>query len=68
MRLDILTLFPDLFSSFLKEGILGRAIERAMVAIRLTDIRSFAHGPHRQTDDRPYGGGDGYRWQRSECR
>jgi len=59
MRLDILTLFPDLFSSFLKESILGRAIERGMVAIRLTDIRSFAHGPHRQTDDRPYGGGDG---------
>jgi tRNA (guanine37-N1)-methyltransferase len=59
MRLDILTLFPDLFSSFLKESILGRAIERGMVDIRLTDIRSFAHGPHRQTDDRPYGGGDG---------
>jgi tRNA (guanine37-N1)-methyltransferase len=59
MRLDILTLFPDLFSSFLKESILGRAIERGMVDIRLTDIRSFAHGPHHQTDDRPYGGGDG---------
>jgi tRNA (guanine37-N1)-methyltransferase len=59
MRLDILTLFPDLFSSFLKESILGRAIERGLVDIRLTDIRSFARGPHRQTDDRPYGGGDG---------
>jgi tRNA (guanine37-N1)-methyltransferase len=59
MRLDILTLFPDLFSSFLKESILGRAIERGTVDIRLTDIRSFAHGPHHQADDRPYGGGDG---------
>jgi tRNA (guanine37-N1)-methyltransferase len=59
MRLDILTLFPDLFSSFLKESILGRAIERGMVDIRLTDIRTFARGPHRQADDRPYGGGDG---------
>jgi tRNA (guanine37-N1)-methyltransferase len=59
MRLDIVTLFPDLFSSFLKESILGRAIERGLVDIRLTDIRAFARGPHRQTDDRPYGGGDG---------
>jgi tRNA (guanine37-N1)-methyltransferase len=59
MRLDILTLFPDMFSSFIKESILGRAIKRGLVDIRLTDIRSFARGPHRQTDDRPYGGGDG---------
>ncbi|MGD2127383.1 MAG: tRNA (guanosine(37)-N1)-methyltransferase TrmD [Desulfobacteraceae bacterium] len=59
MRLDILTLFPDLFSSFLKESILGRAIKRGLLDIRLTEIRSFARGPHRVTDDRPYGGGDG---------
>lgn len=59
MRLDILTLFPDMFLSFLKESILGRAVKRGLVDIRLTDIRSFARGPHRQTDDRPYGGGDG---------
>jgi tRNA (guanine37-N1)-methyltransferase len=59
MRLDILTLFPDLFSSFLKESILGRAVQRGLVDIRLTNIRSFARGPHHVTDDRPYGGGDG---------
>ncbi len=59
MRLDILTLFPDLFSSFLKESILGRAVRRGLVDIRLTNIRSFARGAHQVTDDRPYGGGDG---------
>lgn len=59
MRFDILTLFPDLFSSFLKETILGRAIAKGLVDVRLINIRSFARGPHRVTDDRPYGGGDG---------
>ena len=59
MRFDILTLFPDLFPPFLKEGVLGRAVKKGMVDIRLTDIRSFARGPHKVTDDRPYGGGNG---------
>ena len=59
MRFDILTLFPDLFSSFIKETILGRAVAKGLVEIRLIDIRSFARGPHRVTDDKPYGGGDG---------
>ena len=59
MRFDILTLFPDLFHAFLKESILGRAVKRGLVDIRLTDIRSFARGPHSVTDDRPYGGGSG---------
>jgi tRNA (guanine37-N1)-methyltransferase len=59
MRFDILTLFPDLFHAFLKESILGRAVKRGLVDIKLTDIRSFARGTHRVTDDRPYGGGTG---------
>ena len=59
MRIDILTLFPGFFSSFLEESILGRAITRELVDIRLTDIRSFARGTHRVTDDRPFGGGSG---------
>jgi tRNA (guanine37-N1)-methyltransferase len=59
MKFDILTLFPDLFHAFLKESILGRAVKRGLVDIKLTDIRSFARGPHRVTDDRPYGGGNG---------
>lgn len=59
MRFDVLTLFPALFCSFLKESILGRAVSKGLIDVRLTDIRSFARGPHRVTDDRPYGGGSG---------
>jgi tRNA (guanine37-N1)-methyltransferase len=59
MRFDVLTLFPDLFSVFLKESILGRALQKGLLDIRLTNIRDFARGPHKTTDDRPYGGGDG---------
>jgi tRNA (guanine37-N1)-methyltransferase len=59
MKFDVLTLFPDLFASFLKESILGRAVKRGIVDIKLVDIRTFARGPHRVTDDRPFGGGSG---------
>ena len=59
MRLDVLTLFPDLFRPFLEESIVGRACKKGLVDIRLTNIRDFARGPHLTTDDRPYGGGDG---------
>ena len=59
MRFDILTLFPDLFSPFLHAGVLGRAVEKGLVDVRLTNIRSFARGSHNVTDDRPYGGGSG---------
>lgn len=59
MRFDILTLFPGMFSSFMKEGILGRAIREGLIEVQLIDIRSFARGPHKVTDDRPYGGGNG---------
>jgi tRNA (guanine37-N1)-methyltransferase len=59
MRFDVLTLFPELFSSFLKETILGRAVKAGLVDIRLVNIRSFARGRHLVADDRPFGGGDG---------
>ena len=59
MKFDILTLFPDLFSPPIKQGIIGRAVKKGLVDIRLTDIRSFARGAHKVTDDRPYGGGSG---------
>jgi tRNA (guanine37-N1)-methyltransferase len=59
MKFDVLTLFPDMFTSYLREGILGRAIERGLVDVALLNIRDFAKGPHRIVDDRPYGGGDG---------
>lgn len=59
MRFDVLTLFPELFSSFLKETILGRAVKAGLVDVRLANIRSFAKGRHLVTDDRPFGGGEG---------
>jgi tRNA (guanine37-N1)-methyltransferase len=59
MRIDILTLFPDMFSGFLEGSLLGAARTAGLVDIRITDIRDFAEGPHRQVDDRPFGGGPG---------
>jgi tRNA (guanine37-N1)-methyltransferase len=59
MRFDILTLFPDMFSAYLDEGVLARAVKRKRVSINLINIRDFARGVHRTTDDRPYGGGEG---------
>ncbi|MBN1849032.1 MAG: tRNA (guanosine(37)-N1)-methyltransferase TrmD [Deltaproteobacteria bacterium] len=59
MKFDILTLFPQMFPPFYQEGVLGRAIKKGLVDINLINIRSFARGPHKVTDDRPYGGGNG---------
>jgi tRNA (guanine37-N1)-methyltransferase len=59
LQIDILTLFPGAFSSYLQHSIIGRAIERLYVDIRLHDIRSFTHDKHGTADDYPYGGGAG---------
>ncbi len=59
MRIDILTLFPDMVKGPLKESILKRAQEKGMVKINILDIRSFTHDKHRTADDAPYGGGAG---------
>ncbi|MGM0664258.1 MAG: tRNA (guanosine(37)-N1)-methyltransferase TrmD [Thermodesulfobacteriota bacterium] len=59
MRFDVLTLFPDMFGPFLEQGVMGRAVERGLLEAGLTNIRDYARGTHRVTDDRPYGGGSG---------
>jgi tRNA (guanine37-N1)-methyltransferase len=59
MRIDILTLFPGMFAGPFAESIVGRAQDRGVVQIELTDIRSFATDRHRTVDDTPYGGGPG---------
>ena len=59
MRFDVFTIFPGMFDSYLKESILHRAIKRKIVEIRVHDLRKFASGKHKKTDDRPYGGGPG---------
>ncbi|MCI0398516.1 MAG: tRNA (guanosine(37)-N1)-methyltransferase TrmD [Chloroflexi bacterium] len=59
MRIDILTLFPEMFSSYLAASILQRAQEVGLLAVHLHNIRDYAAGKHRVTDEPPYGGGGG---------
>ena len=59
MRIDVLTLFPDIFSGPLTESIIKRAQEAALVSINIEDLRRYASDKHRTTDDKPYGGGSG---------
>ena len=59
MRFDVLTLFPDMVSSPLRESILGKAIEKGLIEIRTINIRDFASDKHHVVDDSPYGGGQG---------
>jgi tRNA (guanine37-N1)-methyltransferase len=59
MKFDILTLFPNMFSSPLQESILGKAVEKGLIQIQTVNIRDFAQDKHRVVDDAPYGGGQG---------
>lgn len=59
MRFDILTIFPDLLDSPLREGIIRRAIKDGKVTVDIHNIRNFATDKHTMTDDRPFGGGEG---------
>jgi len=59
LRIDILTLFPEAFSGYLEHSIVGRALDKQVVDIRLHNIRSFTHDRHHTVDDYPYGGGAG---------
>jgi len=59
MRFDVLTLFPRMFFSPFQESILGRAVEKGLVQIRIINIRDFALDKHQVVDDTPYGGGQG---------
>ncbi len=59
MKIDILTLFPEMFETFQTSSILGRAVENELVSIQTHNIRDFAENKHKQADDYPYGGGAG---------
>ena len=59
MLFDILTIFPELFTSPLQEGILRRAIGSGRIQVNLHNIRDYATDKHKMTDDRPFGGGEG---------
>jgi tRNA (guanine37-N1)-methyltransferase len=59
MRIDVLTLFPEMFPGYLGQSVLKRGIDAGKVDIQLHDIRDWSRGKHQQVDDRPFGGGPG---------
>ena len=59
IRINILTLFPNMFDGFLTESIIKRAIETKKVDISIKNLRDYAKNKHKQVDDTPYGGGAG---------
>src|SRR2546422_6442019 len=59
MKIDIVTLFPEMVEPALGASMLGRARQRGLVDIRVANLRDYAEGKHRVTDDYPFGGGGG---------
>jgi tRNA (guanine37-N1)-methyltransferase len=59
IRFDVVTVLPELLSSYLAGGVLGRSIDEGIVAVGTVDLREHGVGKHRRIDDAPYGGGDG---------
>lgn len=60
MRFDVLTLFPGIFSGYVSQSLLHKAIERGLIDVHLHNIRDWSSDPkHHKVDDRPYGGGPG---------
>src|SRR5258705_6219693 len=59
MQIDIVTIFPAMIEQALAAGIVGRAIERGTLAVKVHDLRSFTTDRHHVVDDVPYGGGAG---------
>jgi tRNA (guanine37-N1)-methyltransferase len=59
IRFDVLSLFPEIFSGYVGQSILSKAIDRGLIEVHLWNIRDWADGKHKSVDDRPYGGGSG---------
>jgi tRNA (guanine37-N1)-methyltransferase len=59
MRFDVLTLFPDIFTGYLSQSLLNKAIDRDLVHVDVHDMRRWSTDKHQKVDDRPYGGGPG---------
>ncbi len=59
MRIDVLTLFPDMYQGFLTESIIKRAIEGKKVEVYIHNFRDYSKDPHHKVDDTPFGGGQG---------
>lgn len=59
MNFTVLTIFPEMFNPFWEHGVIGRALEGGAISASTLNIRDYAEGRHKTTDDRPYGGGSG---------
>lgn len=59
MRFDVLTLFPELFDSYMQQSLLKQALDNGLVELHRWNFRDHAPGKHRSVDDKPYGGGPG---------
>src|SRR5437868_1120213 len=59
LRIDILTLFPEMFAPLVGTSIPKRAAEKGLVQYKITNIRDFATDAHKSVDDKPFGGGPG---------
>lgn len=59
MRVDVLTIFPEMFPGPLGGGVVGRALEQGVVSLQANDLREYTDDRHRQVDDIPFGGGPG---------
>jgi len=59
VRFDLVTLFPDFFTSPLQSGLIGKALERGIAQVQITNPRDFTTDKHHRVDDEPYGGGVG---------
>ena len=59
MKIDVLTLFKDMFNNIFSESIIKRAIDNNLVEINIHNIRDYSKDPHKKVDDTPYGGGPG---------
>jgi len=59
MKITVLTLFPEMFESFLNTSIVGRSLQRGLAEVEFVQIRDFAPGNYKHVDDTPFGGGSG---------
>ncbi len=59
MKIDIITIFPEMFADTFKSGIIGQALKSGLIEINIRNLRDWTHDKHKQVDDRPFGGGSG---------
>jgi tRNA (guanine37-N1)-methyltransferase len=59
MKIDIITIFPQIFDSYLKESLIARAQKKRLINITVNNLRKWTNDPHKTVDDRPFGGGLG---------